>query len=93
MKIHYKIEKKSVKKIVYISGLILIIASLGFNFYFGWVRVKNSVYRQGFLDGQKTLNQMIVSRLQDDGKIVVNIPQKGGKTKSMTLVPQKSSAK
>ncbi len=88
MKMPRKIEKKHVKRILLVLGLVLVCVSLGINIHFGWLRVKAIAYQQGFSDGQNVLNQTVLTQLKEGGKLIVNIPQEDGTTKSIVLIPQ-----
>ncbi|MHA1482732.1 MAG: hypothetical protein ACTSQA_04750 [Candidatus Heimdallarchaeaceae archaeon] len=51
------------KQILIIIGIILIIASIAGNLYFGGIKIKENIYKQGFDSGQINLaNQIIQGR-------------------------------
>jgi len=47
------------KKLIIIIGVILIVASLSFNGYFGWEKVKADIYQKGLVDGGNNVVQQI----------------------------------
>jgi len=82
------IEKKYIRRTFLVLGLILVCVSLGINIHFGWLRIKATAYQQGFSDSQNVLNQTVLAQLKEGGKLIVNIPQEDGTTKSIILIPQ-----
>jgi len=44
------------KKILIIIGIILIIASVGANLYFGGIKIKDNIYKKGFDSGLSKSN-------------------------------------
>ncbi len=50
---------KKLKKILTIIGVILIIASIGFNLYIGWEKVRDNIYRKGANDGAINITNQI----------------------------------
>ena len=64
------------KKILIIIGIILIIASVAGNLYFGGMKIKENIYKQGFDSGQINLvNQIIQGRkITTDTGVILFVP-------------------
>jgi len=64
------------KKILIIIGIILIIASVGANLYFGGMKIKENIYKKGFNDGQVNLANQIKSgvRINYEDGVIMFVP-------------------
>jgi len=64
------------KKILIIIGIILIIASIAGNLYFGGMKIKENIYKKGVQDGQINLANQIKSgvRINYEDGVILFVP-------------------
>ena len=80
-----EIKKIPIKKILKITGIVLIIASIGLNTYFGLTKVRNLIYQKGIKQGQKNVLDQIENELKTQGQIRLKV----GNDKMIILRPVK----
>jgi len=68
--------KLTTKQILIIIGIVLIIASVGFNLYIGGMKIKENIYKKGVQDGQINLANQIKSgvRINYEDGVIMFVP-------------------
>jgi len=69
--------KLNTKQILIILGIVIIIASIAGNLYFGGMKIKDNIYKKGLNDGAVNLANQIRSGIKinyEDG-VILFVPQ------------------
>jgi hypothetical protein len=71
------------KKIIKIVLIVLVVASVLVNGYFGFLKLKDHFYKKGVADAYGA----VINKVTVDGKVGISY-QKDGKTQVITLIQQ-----